>query len=185
MMLRRLRDTGALAAAAAAASALCLTAGMPAATASTVVQNALTATAPIVSGYRTGTCIQPGASPAVNDTPAALEPCDHAADQDWAIGPDGTIRSASGLCLDIYRDEKTSKAPVNLYACTGGANQQWHATAGTLVNPVSGKCLDDPRFATAPGIRLEIYKCNGGANQQWKLPAAPSQPNPRPARARA
>jgi Ricin-type beta-trefoil lectin domain len=101
---------------------------------------------PIVSGYRTGTCIQ----------------------------PDGTIRSAGGLCLDVYRDEKTNKAPVNLYACTGGANQEWFATAGTLVNPESGKCLDDPRFSTAPGTRLEIYTCNGGANQQWILPVAPS-----------
>jgi hypothetical protein len=98
-----------------------------------------------------------------------LDSCDGSAGQDWLIVPDGTIRS-NGKCMDIFRDEKTSKAPVELWTCTGGANQQWQALNGTLVNPVSGKCLDDPGFNTADGTQMEIYTCNGGLNQQWQLP---------------
>jgi hypothetical protein len=95
--------------------------------------------------------------------------CDNSAAQSWTVETDGTIRT-HGKCLDIYRDEKTSKAPVELWTCDDGANQQWQAVNGTLVNPVSRKCLDDPRFTTADGTQLEIYTCNGGADQQWKLP---------------
>ncbi len=129
-------------------------------------------TGPIVSGYHTGTgrCVQPAASPAVNGTPAVLEPCDRSPAQDWTIAPGGTIRSAGGLCLDTYRQQKTSKTPVDLSACDGRPSQQWKPAHGTLVNTASGKCLDDPRFTT-PGARLEIYTCHKGANQQWKLPA--------------
>jgi hypothetical protein len=127
---------------------------------------------PIVSGYHTGTgtCLQPAASPPVNNTPAVIEPCNHTAAQDWTIAPDGTIHSATGLCLDTYRQQKANKTPVNLYTCNAHPSQQWKPAHGTLVNTASGKCLDDPRFTT-PGARLEIYTCHKGANQKWKLPA--------------
>jgi hypothetical protein len=137
-----------------------------------VISSTPVPTGPIVSGYHTGPgrCVQPGASPAVNGTPAVLEPCDHAAAQDWTIAPDGTIRSATGLCLDTYRQQTASKTPVDLSTCNGRPSQQWKPANGTLVNTASGKCLDDPRFTT-PGARLEIYTCEKGANQKWKLPA--------------
>jgi hypothetical protein len=99
-----------------------------------------------------------------------IEPCNHTAAQDWTIAPDGTIHSATGLCLDTYRQQKASKTPVDLYTCNGHPSQQWKPAHGTLVNTASGKCLDDPRFTT-PGARLEIYTCHKGANQKWKLPA--------------
>jgi Ricin-type beta-trefoil lectin domain len=79
---------------------------------------------PIASGYRASTCVQAGASPPANGTPAVLSGCDHSAGQDWAIAPDGTIRSATGRCLDVYRQQKASKTPVDLYARTGRPNQQ-------------------------------------------------------------
>jgi Ricin-type beta-trefoil lectin domain len=107
---------------------------------------------------------------AVNDTPITIASCDTSPGQDWTVTSTGTLQ-VNGKCLDIYRDQTTSKAPVELWTCTGGANQQWRATAvGTLLNPVSGKCLDDPRYSTTPGTQLELYTCTGGANQQWKLP---------------
>ena len=126
-------------------------------------------TGPIVSGYRASLCAADPGDSAANNTPITIAACDASPGQNWTVTGAGTLQ-VNGKCLDIYRDEKTSKAPVELYTCTGGANQQWHPTAGTLVNPVSGKCLDDPRFSTAPGTQLDIYTCNGGANQQWKLP---------------
>jgi hypothetical protein len=99
-----------------------------------------------------------------------IEPCNHTAAQDWTIAPDGTIHSATGLCLDTYRQQKANKTPVDLYTCNAHPSQQWKPAHGTLVNTASGKCLDDPRFTT-PGARLEIYTCHKGANQKWKLPA--------------
>jgi YVTN family beta-propeller protein len=124
---------------------------------------------PIVSGYRATLCVADRGDSTVNDTPITIASCDGSPSQDWTVTNSGTPE-INGRCLDIYRDEKTSKAPVELWTCTGGANQQWQATDGALVNPVSGKCLDDPRFSTTPGTQLELYTCNGGANQQWKLP---------------
>jgi Ricin-type beta-trefoil lectin domain len=124
---------------------------------------------PIVSGYRATSCVGDNTASAGNDTPVTIATCDGSPGQEWTITSYGTLQS-NGKCLDIYRDEKTSKAPVELYTCTGGANQQWEARGGTLVNPVSGKCLDDPRFDTTDGTQLEIYTCNGGANQHWDLP---------------
>ena len=109
--------------------------------------------------------------PGEGQHPVLLEPCDHAVDQDWAIQPDGTIRSAGGsLCLDTYRQQKANKTPVDLYTCNGRPSQQWKPANGTLINTASGKCLDDPRAAT-PGARLELYTCHKGSSQQWQLPA--------------
>ena len=124
---------------------------------------------PIVSRYRASACMTDNGDSAANDTPVTIATCDASPGQDWTVTGSGTLQ-VNGKCLDVYRDEKTSKAPVDLWTCTGGANQQWRPTAGTLVNPVSGKCLDDPRFSTTPGTQLDIYICNGGANQQWNIP---------------
>jgi hypothetical protein len=124
---------------------------------------------PIVSGDHTTTCIADAGDATANDTKIVLAPCDGSAGQNWTVAADGTI-GINGKCMDIYRDEKTSKAPIELWTCTGGANQQWQAIGSTLVNPASGKCLDDPRFSAAEGTQLEIYTCTGGLNQQWQLP---------------
>ena len=109
---------------------------------------------PIVSGDHTTTCVADAGDATANDTKIVLAPCDGSAGQNWTVAADGTI-GINGKCMDIYRDEKTSKAPIELWTCTGGANQQWQAIGSTLVNPASGKCLDDPGSAApkAPSWR--------------------------------
>ena len=82
---------------------------------------------PIVSGYRTTLCAADSGDSAANDTPIIIATCDASPSQHWTITGTGTLQ-INGKCLDIYRDQKTSKAPVELWTCTGGANQQWHAT---------------------------------------------------------
>jgi hypothetical protein len=135
-----------------------------------VISAAQLVSGPIVSGYRATLCAADSGDSAANDTPVTIATCNSSPGQDWTVASTGTLQ-INGKCLDIYRDEKTSKAPVELWTCTGRANQQWHPTAaGTLVNPVSGKCLDDPRYSTTPGTQLDIYACTGRANQQWKIP---------------
>jgi Ricin-type beta-trefoil lectin domain len=125
------------------------------------------AAGPIISGYKSAMCIDDPGDSAKNDTLAVIADCNGSAGQDWTIETDGTIQ-INGKCLDIYREEKTSKAPVEIWTCTGRANQQWRAFNGSLLNPVSGKCLDDPRFSTTNGTALILYTCNGGRNQQWE-----------------
>ena len=83
---------------------------------------------PIVSGYRATLCAADSGDSAANDTPISIATCDASPGQNWTVTSSGTLQ-VNGKCLDIYRDEKTSKAPVELWTCTGGANQQWHATA--------------------------------------------------------
>ncbi|WP_328461834.1 RICIN domain-containing protein [Streptomyces sp. NBC_00448] len=49
-----------------------------------------------------------------------------AADQQWTLGPDGTIRNtASGLCLDVTNAGTANGTPAELWTCNGGGNQQW------------------------------------------------------------
>jgi alpha-tubulin suppressor-like RCC1 family protein len=132
-------------------------------------RSAAAAAGPIVSGYRATLCVTDAGDSAANDTKIVIGPCDGGAAQHWAVETDGTVR-INGKCLDVFRDEKTSKAPVDLWTCTGGTSQQWRPAAGTLVNPVSGKCLDDPRLSITAGTQLEIYTCDASAGQQWKLP---------------
>jgi DNA-binding beta-propeller fold protein YncE len=134
-----------------------------------VPATALVRTGPIVSGDRTGKCAEGRDDSAANDTPVVISDCDGSPGQNWTVQPDGTIQ-LNGKCLDVYRQEKTSKARVELWTCTGHANQQWQPSDGTLINPASGKCLDDPGYRTASGTQLDIYACNGGLNQQWKVP---------------
>ena len=136
---------------------------------STASSSVPVAVSPIVSGERAAKCVEDPGYSGANDTPVVIGDCDGGAGQNWTAEPGGTLQ-IHGKCMDIYREEKTSKAPVELWTCTGGANQQWTASNGTLVNPASGKCLDDPGFNVTDGTRLEIYTCNGGLNQQWKLP---------------
>ncbi len=102
----------------------------------------------IVSGDHKPKCAEDPGNATANDTPVVISDCNGSAGQVWIVEPGGTLQ-VNGKCMDIYRDEKTSKAPVELWTCTGDANQQWKATNGTLVNPASGKCLDDPGFSTA------------------------------------
>ena len=79
---------------------------------------------PIVSGYRATLCVADPGDSAANNTPITIATCDHSPGQNWTVTSSGTLQ-VNGKCLDIYRDEKTSKAPVELWTCTGGANQQW------------------------------------------------------------
>ena len=116
----------------------------------------------IVSGDHKPKCAEDPGNATANDTPVVISDCNGSAGQVWIVEPGGTLQ-VNGKCMDIYRDEKTSKAPVELWTCTGDANQQWKATNGTLVNPASGKCLDDPGFSIAEHPSRHRLVCLGGS----------------------
>jgi alpha-galactosidase len=53
--------------------------------------------------------------------------CTGAANQQWNLNTDGTIRSvAFGLCLDVNRAATTNGGAVILWTCTAANNQRWN-----------------------------------------------------------
>ena len=54
--------------------------------------------------------------------------CTGSYQQRWSFASDGTIRSASGQCADVYDGRSNEGTSVILYKCSGKANQRWNAT---------------------------------------------------------
>jgi hypothetical protein len=71
-------------------------------------------TGPIVSGYRGTKCVEDSGDSTANDSKIVMAGCDGSAGQRWTVEADKTIR-INGKCMDIYRDQKTSKALVELW----------------------------------------------------------------------
>ncbi|MBP2473339.1 glucosylceramidase [Crossiella equi] len=92
-----------------------------------------------------------------------------AANQQWTVQADGTIRSAlAGKCLDVSGNSTANGAPVHLWDCFGAPNQLWQVQANrTIRNPQSNRCLDVVGNNAANGTKLQIWDCAGGGNQQW------------------
>lgn len=53
--------------------------------------------------------------------------CTGAYSQRWSVQTDGTIRSASGHCMDVDGASRQPSAEVQLYRCSGKTNQRWIA----------------------------------------------------------
>src|SRR6266536_190733 len=126
-------------------------------------------TGPIVSGYSKTKCVDDSNDSSANGTKIVIGDCNGSAGQNWAIEPDGTIR-INGKCMDIYREQKTSKAPSTCgHAPAAPTSNGSHATAPWSTRSPANASTTRHSPPT-DGTQLEIYTCNGGANQQWKLP---------------
>ncbi|RAG85581.1 hypothetical protein DN069_11500 [Streptacidiphilus pinicola] len=116
-----------------------------------------------------GLCVDDSGASTSNGNPIVVWGCSGAANQQWTVGTDGTLRTL-GKCMDITGGGKANGTKIELWDCNGGANQVWQAQAdGTLKNPQSGRCLDDSGAGPA-GTQLIIWDCSASANQQWHLP---------------
>ncbi|WP_198035216.1 ricin-type beta-trefoil lectin domain protein [Streptacidiphilus rugosus] len=116
-----------------------------------------------------GLCVDDSGASTTNGNPIVVWGCSGAANQQWTVGTDGTLRTL-GKCTDITGGGKANGTKIELWDCNGGANQVWQAQAdGTLKNPQSGRCLDDSGNGPA-GTQLIIWDCTAAANQQWQLP---------------
>lgn len=105
-----------------------------------------------------------------------LAPCRGVKTQTWTYSNAGQIKNGNGLCVDVYRNQKTAGTPVITYRCNGTVNQRWarydpprSEAAQNMANNVTlrpghaqQKCLD----ATADG-RLLLWTCHGGQNQKF------------------
>lgn len=107
-----------------------------------------------------------------------ITPCRPVTTQFWTYSNTGQIKNGNGLCVDVWRGEKTANTPVIAYRCTEHVNQRWarfspqdaHGAADTAVNAMlyplnaQGKCLD-----LSPEGRLILWSCHGGTNQKFSF----------------
>ena len=116
-----------------------------------------------------GLCIDDSGAGTTNGNPVVVWNCSGAANQQWSVEADGTLRTL-GKCMDITGGSSANGTKIELWDCSGSANQIWnHQSNGTLLNPQSGKCLDDSGGGPA-GTQLIIWTCTASANQLWTLP---------------
>ncbi|MFC4590836.1 PQQ-dependent sugar dehydrogenase [Sphaerisporangium corydalis] len=87
-----------------------------------------------------------------------------------AAAGSAVVGVASGRCLDVVGNVKTSGTGVNIYDCNGQANQGWTFTSsGEFRVYDATMCLDVVGQDTTAPAALQIYTCNGGANQKWRI----------------
>ena len=77
---------------------------------------------------------------------------------------------ASGRCLDVIGNVKTTGTRVNIWDCNGQANQAWTLTAAGELRVYDGaRCLDVARQRHhSPGGSSRSTPATGGANQKWR-----------------
>jgi hypothetical protein len=51
--------------------------------------------------------------------------CNGRSDQQWSFGGDGSIRSSSGRCMDVYQGRRDNGVAVITFNCKNAANQRW------------------------------------------------------------
>ena len=79
---------------------------------------------------------------------------------------------ASGRCLDVTGNVKTTRTRVIIWDCNGQANQAWTLTAAGELRVYDGaRCLDVRGSNLSPGGIVQTYTCTGGANQKWRVNA--------------
>ncbi|MDT8913695.1 family 20 glycosylhydrolase [Amycolatopsis sp. PS_44_ISF1] len=123
------------------------------------------------------TCVAVRGGSAADRAPVEIATCDGAANQQWTIASDGTLR-ALGKCLDVDAGSRTPGAQVQLYTCNGTGAQQWNQQDGELVNPQSGLCLNVSTGTSAPGSALRTATCATTRAQWFTVPAGTASTGP-------
>ncbi|MFE4669012.1 ricin-type beta-trefoil lectin domain protein [Streptomyces sp. NPDC056716] len=139
-------------AAAVAATALTLAAGLLTASPARAATGAITGLA--------GTCLDVAGANSADGTPVQLYDCDGTAAQRWTTGTDGTVR-ALGKCLDVTGNNPASGTRAQLWSCTGAAHQKWTA-------PAPG----DPGTSAPMAVAPYLYNGWGGPPSPTTITAA-------------
>jgi GH25 family lysozyme M1 (1,4-beta-N-acetylmuramidase) len=119
---------------------------------------------PLASGLP-GLCASDGHPANSGLGSVTLQPCNGSAAQDWAVEPDGSVRSR-GECLGLARGGTATGSGVGLYRCSRAPAQVWQLSGGPigvkLLSPASGLCLGEAGDATAAGTPLVAEPCAAG-----------------------
>ena len=111
------------------------------------------------SGTSVTVTVQPGGVSLIKATPTS--------------GTGGTKelkQSASGRCVDTYKELYTPSTKEELWDCNAGYNQEISPTSASELRTQSAtECLDVYNNETAAGSLVQLYPCNGGANQKWTV----------------
>ncbi|MFE7194701.1 ricin-type beta-trefoil lectin domain protein [Kitasatospora sp. NPDC057541] len=119
------------------------------------------------SAYNPGRCLDTYGAP--NGGGLRFYDCWNGANQKFAFGSDGTLRSG-GRCVTVRDNVTYWGTPTVLTDCQATTGQIWTYRAdGTLYNPAANACLELPGWNDANGTTLGIWGCNGNANQRWTL----------------
>lgn len=95
-----------------------------------------------------------------NNDPIILYDCHQGNNQKWTLQSNGTIRGASGRCLDIINGSTNEGTQLVLWDCHGGANQRW-ATSVPAAQPVTYTQPAPPAYAPAPVVAPPALTGNG------------------------
>ncbi|MEV5411203.1 RICIN domain-containing protein [Thermopolyspora sp. NPDC052614] len=107
-------------------------------------------------------CVDAGRG--TDGTPLTLQPCSGAASQRWVFHQDGTIRSSSGLCMDVAMANTADGTTIQVANCNNGPAQRFAIQDGRLQYPAASKCVD----ARANAASLQLWGCADSATQKWR-----------------
>lgn len=121
-----------------------------------------------------GRCLDAYDNQTAPGTKLEIWDCNGGANQRWAAGSDGDLRTYGGTqCLGTAGGGLASGTPVTVEPCDGSAAQKWTVNGdGSITTPSAyGLCLDvtggNLPSGNVNGVPVEVYSCNGGANQRW------------------
>lgn len=85
-----------------------------------------------------------------------------------------SLKTKSGLALDITGGSKTDGTPVQLYTANQSNAQKWVFQkqldgSYAIYNPGSGKYLDLAGANTSRGSSIQLYSGNGSCAQRWNV----------------
>src|SRR5262249_17874665 len=112
--------------------------------------------------------------------------CGTASNQSWTFTPVSgttstyTIKSFSGLCVDISGRSTADNAQVIQWTCNGQTNQEFNLQPGTVsgvtntsnlsaVHP--GKCIVPTGDSTAADALLVQLPCTTATSRVWRVPS--------------
>ena len=122
---------------------------------------------PIVAG--TSTCLDNPGNTSTAGTHVKVGSCVSNTEQQWTLNSDGTIQSASGLCLSGNDSPFSGAAVVVTFCNTTDFSQQWiPGPGGEVINAGSGRCLADTGNGSS-GTAVTQQDCYGETGEVWGL----------------
>ncbi|PSN42601.1 hypothetical protein C0J52_19718 [Blattella germanica] len=120
-----------------------------------------------IRNVETGLVLDVQSSEKRNGTHIIMWPFHGGDNQLWEYKNNMIISKASGLVLDIYKNQHA--APIITYESHGGPNQKWHFDDDFTIRSESEMVLDVQNGAVDQGTPVIGYKKHCGVNQKFQV----------------